>query len=351
MSGNLFGDIFRVITFGESHGVAVGAVVDGCPANIPISIEDFAEDLERRRAQNVGREAGSLFSTTRAEKDECKILSGLFEGRTLGTPIAVLVENENIKPSDYVRLKDFYRPGHGDYTYEAKFGRPMPSGGGRASGRETVGRVLAGTVARKFLSYSLKRLGTPPIEIKTCLKEIAGEKLSFAVRAEKDIPQDLLEKLKQIKGEGDSVGCVLQCVIANAPCGLGEPVFGKLEAMLSQAVMSIGAIKAIEFGSGFEAAALPASVQNNITKNHNGGIFAGISSGEDITFSVAIKAPPSIRKSQVVRYKDGSVKDASIEGRHDFCLFPRIAPVIEAMCYITLADAMLFQLRNTSFFN
>ena len=226
MQGNSFGNIFRVTTFGESHGLAIGAVIDGCPSNVPIAIEDFQCDLDRRRSKNsTNKESQSLFSTPRCEADECEILSGIFKGRTLGTPIAVLVKNTNAFPSSYEALQDFYRPGHADYTYEQKFHRIMPSGGGRASGRETVGRVLAGTVARKFLEEFAKNTNHVQINIKTRLKEIAGEKLSSIVHTEKDMPQDLLEKLKAIKDAGDSIGAVLECTISNSPSGLGEPVF------------------------------------------------------------------------------------------------------------------------------
>ena len=350
MAGNLFGTIFRVMTFGESHGVAVGVVVDGCPSNVPISKEDFQTDLSKRQGFEIKqKENKNDFSlkTTRKENDECKILSGLYKGTTLGTPIAIIVENKNVNTTNYETLKDVYRPGHGDFTYEKKFSRSMPTGGGRASGRETVGRVLAGTVARKLLQTIANKKNTSFITIETRLKEIAGYKISSIAHNEKEIPENILKCIKEIIKDGDSIGAVLECTIHNVPTGLGEPVFGKLEAELSKAVMSIGGIKGIEFGSGFSSSTLLGSENNDITKEHAGGVFAGISSGEDIHFSIALKPIPSIKKEQMAYKKDGSITKINIDGRHDSCLFPRIVPVIEAMCYITIADATLLQMRNT----
>lgn len=343
MSGNLFGSIFRVMTFGESHGPAIGAVIDGCPSNIPISIDDFQEDLNKRKAK--GKEVFSL-TTTRYEKDECKILSGIVEGKTLGSPIAVVVENLDIKSSSYEELSEVYRPGHADYTYTKKFNSSLYKGGGRASGRETIGRVLAGTVARKLLEKIAKTKKLAPIIMETKLKEIAGEHIFSSVCREEELPYAIIEKIKKIAEAGDSIGAILECDISNVMQGLGEPVFSKLEAELSKAVMSIGGIKGIEFGSGFECARLKGSENNDITKHHNGGIFGGISDGSVIHFSVALKPIPSIQKKQKVFSKDGNITEVSIEGRHDTCLFPRIVPVIEAMCLITLADAYLLQNRN-----
>ena len=347
MSGNIFGQIFRVISFGESHGVAVGVVVDGCPSNIPITLKDFDKDLEMRSAKpkRLWKRQFSL-TTLRCEKDKCHILSGIANDKTLGTPIALFVKNRDIRVSHYKKIQDIYRPGHADLTYEEKFGIPMQSGGGRASGRETVARVMAGTVARKMLEKMAKDKGYLPIKISTRLKEIAGIKIKYRVRNEYELDEEVASQLKKIIDEGDSMGAVLECTIKNVPSGLGEPVFCKLEAMLSQAVMSIGGVKGIEFGNGFDASRTLGSVQNNISKNLNGGIFGGISSGDDVYFSVALKPVPSIKKIQKVLGKDGTIREASISGRHDACLFPRVIPVVEAMCYITLADATLLQLRN-----
>jgi len=350
MSGNIFGSIFRVITFGESHGVAVGAIVDGCPSNVPISMEDFQEDLNKRSAKT--RENNSMnkdffsLTTTRKEKDKCKLLSGVLDGKTLGTPIAVIVENFNFSSSNYEILHDVYRPGHADYTYEKKFNSLLFQGGGRASGRETVGRVLAGTIAKKLISKMAEEKNVPPISIKTRLKEIAGRKLSECIQREEDLPDEVVNEIKKIKEDGDSIGAILECDIFNVKEGLGEPVFSKLDAELSKAIMSIGGVKGIEFGSGFECARFKGSENNNIERQHNGGIFGGISDGSVIHFSIALKPIPSIRKKQKAYGKDGKIKEISIEGHHDVCLFPRIIPVIEAMCFITFADALLLQDRN-----
>ena len=344
MSGNIFGSIFRVMTFGESHGVAIGAIVDGCPSNISVSMEDFQEDLNKRRAKN-SRKDFSL-TTTRYEEDECKILSGIVEGKTLGSPIAVIVENHNIKSSSYKALNGIYRPGHADYTYEKKFNSPLYKGGGRASGRETIGRVLAGTIARKLLEKIAEKENIAPITIDTRLKEIAGERIIPCVRKEEELPNDIIEKIKEIAQAGDSIGAIVECDISNVTQGLGEPVFSKLEAELSKAIMSIGGVKGIEFGSGFECARLKGCENNDISKHHNGGIFGGISDGSVIHFSLALKPIPSIQKEQKAFSKDGKIRSISINGRHDVCLFLRIIPVIEAMCLITLADTWLLQNRN-----
>ncbi|MGP1437787.1 MAG: chorismate synthase [Treponema sp.] len=346
MSGNIFGSIFRVMTFGESHGVAVGVVVDGCPSNIPISIEDFQKDLDRRRAKLRKNAEEFSLTTKRGEKDECKILSGIFEDKTLGSPIAVIVENHDARSSSYEALKDVYRPGHADYTYEKKFNSSLYKGGGRASGRETIGRVLAGTVAKKLIMKMSEEKNIAPIMIDTRLKEIAGKKVLSLVHKEEDLPNDIINEIKKIIDVGDSIGAILECNIFNVIQGLGEPVFSKLEAELSKAVMSIGGVKGIEFGSGFDCARLKGSENNDISQKHNGGIFGGISDGNVINFSVALKPIPSIQKEQKALSKDGKITNISINGRHDFCLFPRIIPVIEAMCFITIADAWLLQNRN-----
>ncbi len=347
MSGNTFGQVFRIMSFGESHGVAVGVVIDGCPSNVPISLKDFNKDLSKRSSKPKRLWARKFSLTTlRCEQDKCHILSGIVGEKTLGTPIALLVKNKDVRSASYRKIKDIYRPGHADLTYEEKFGMPMQSGGGRASGRETVGRVLAGTVDRKVLEKIAKNRGGFPLKISTRLKEIAGIKIKNNVREEYELEDDVISQLKKIVEKGDSVGAVIETRIQHVMSGLGEPVFCKLEAMLSQAIMSIGGVKGIEFGNGFEASRTLGSVQNDISKNLNGGIFGGISSKDDVYFSVALKPVPSIKKMQKVLGKDGNIKEASISGRHDACLFPRVVPVVEAMCYIVLADATLLQLRN-----
>lgn len=347
MGGNTFGSIFSLTSFGESHGKALGVVVDGCPSNIPICMEDFMQDLARRSPKSDIRGAfEALLCSKRREDDKCEVLSGIFKGLTLGTPIAIIVRNKDASPSSYEDLQNVYRPGHADHTYQKKFGHVMSSGGGRASGRETVSRVLGGTVARKLLEKIAKDKNMPSVRIETQLKEIAGIKLNSSKCKDERLPSDALEYIKKTQNEGDSIGAILECNIYNVQAGLGEPVFCKLEAILSQGIMSIGGIKGIEFGSGFRGSGFLGSKQNSIETHHNGGIFGGISSGEAITLSVALKPPPSIKKMQKAYTKDGKITMISIEGRHDMCLYPRIVPVIEAMIYVSLADATLLQARE-----
>lgn len=349
MSGNTFGTIFKITTFGESHGKAVGVVIDGCPPNIPLSPKDIQEELNKRKPVSCGKEVGesiSLLSTSRMESDECEILSGVFEGLTLGTPIAVLIRNTAAQKSDYGNLKNVYRPGHADFSYEAKFKIRDLYGGGRASGRETAARVAAGAVAKKLLSVMALQNIIPCLQVEVYAEEIAGIKLLKPAKTEKDLPQEAEEKLKQIKISGDSAGTVIACKISNPQAGLGEPVFSKLEAELAKAVMSIGAVKGIEFGAGFAAAAMTGSENNSAVKN-SGGIFGGISDGSEIFFRLAVKPVPSISKPQQVKTVGGGAEILSVKGRHDVCLFPRILPVVEAMVYLTLADSILLQLRNT----
>jgi len=313
MSGNTFGSIFKVTTFGESHGKAMGCVIDGCPAGLEISSEEIQKELDRRRP---GKKYGS-----RDEKDALEILSGVFEGKTLGSPIAVIVRNENQNSQDYNELKDIYRPGHADFTWDSKYGLRDHRGGGRSSGRETLCRVAAGAVAKKFLSlYGIK------------------------VNAKAITNANIEELLK----EGDSSGGIISCVVTGSPAGLGEPVFDKLDARLSCAILSIGACKGIEFGAGFKAAGMKGSENNDApcgngkyATNNSGGILGGISTGQDIIFNVAVKPTPSISKPQKAYAKDGSIKEISVKGRHDACIVPRAVVVVEAMTSLVLADLLL----------
>jgi len=313
--GNTFGNIFKVTTFGESHGEAMGAVIDGCPAGLEISICDIEKELARRRP---GKEYGS-----RDEQDTPEFLSGVFEGKTLGSPIAVVVRNENQNSKDYDELKDIYRPGHADFTWDAKYGFRDHRGGGRSSGRETLCRVAAGAIAKKFLAvYGI---------------EINAKAITDA-------------NIEELKKEGDSQGGIISCIVKGVPAGLGEPVFDKLDARLAAAMLSIGACKGIEFGAGFKAAGMKGSENNDapsvegggkFASNNSGGILGGISTGQEIIFNVAIKPAPSISKPQKAYAKDGSVKEISVKGRHDACIVPRAVPVVEAMAAIVLADFLL----------
>ena len=301
MAGSTFGEIFRVTTWGESHGEALGAVIDGCPAGLRLSEEDIQQWLDRRKPNQ-----DSAASTKRHEADRSRILSGVFAGITTGTPISVIVENEDTDDTGYD--PDMIRPGHADATYDAKYGVRDWRGGGRASGRETIGRVIGGAIA----SMLLEQLG---IKIETHIQSIG------------EIPFDekndgyMKEYLEQVAKAQDSVGGVVTCVVRNCPAGLGEPVFDKLDAELAKAIMSIGAVKGIEFGAGFMAGRMLGSQCNDKNDLNAGGVLGGISNGKPIIMNVAVKPTPTT----------GSA-------RHDICIVPRIAPVIEAMTAITLLD-------------
>lgn len=341
--GNTFGVLFRVTTWGESHGKAVGVVVDGCPPRIPLSEEDIMEDLKKRRPGRPG-------TSPRKESDKVEILSGVFEGLTTGTPISMVIWNEDVDSTPYEALKDVFRPGHADLTYYLKYGIRDYRGGGRASARETVARVAAGAVAKKLL----EREG---IKVRAYTLELGG------VRAEKvDLdfagsnwlfcpdPQMLPEmerRLFEVQEKGDSIGGIVEVRVRGCPPGLGEPVFDKLDADLAKALMSIGAVKGVEVGSGFKAARMLGSEHNDqmgpegFLSNHAGGILGGISTGEEIILRVAVKPIPSIRKPQMTVDVKGELKTIEITGRHDPSAIPRIVPVCEAMVRLVIADHLL----------
>jgi chorismate synthase len=350
MPGNIFGNLFRVTTFGESHGQAMGCVIDGCPAGLEISANDMEKELARRRPAKV---YGS-----RDEKDTPEILSGVFEGRTTGSPIAIIVRNESQNSGDYDEIKNIYRPGHADFTWEAKYGFRDYRGGGRSSGRETLCRVAAGAVAKKLLSlqgisvraWTSSAAGiqiVSPGEGDFDLEEI--ERNLFRIPSKTDA-EKASAKIEELKSEGDSAGGIITCLVTGVPAGLGEPVFNKLDSSLAAAVISIGACKGIEFGAGFAAAKLKGSENNDLpcidgsgkfAANNCGGILGGISTGQDIVFNSAFKPAPSIKKPQKAFGKDGNVKEIEIKGRHDVCIVPRAVPVVEAMTALVLADFLL----------
>lgn len=310
---NSFGHLFRVTTWGESHGPALGVIIDGCPPNIEISLDDFEKDLARRRPG-----PWKTGSTSRIEPDEVEILSGIFEGKTLGTPISLMIRNKKAKPEDYEALKNTHRKGHADHTYEAKYGHRDYRGGGRASGRETAARVLAGTIAKKILP----------------LKYCAGFlRLGNVVlpQASTELTPEMIQEIESAQNEGDSVGGIMEVSVTGLPQGLGWPVFGKLEAELAKALMSIGTIKGFEFGEGFRAAAQRGSQHN---QKPSGGIAGGISDGTPLTFRVALKPPSSIAQS--------------VKGRHDACILPRLGVILESMVACVLADHFLMQKTNES---
>ena len=333
MAGNCFGTLFKVVTFGESHGPAIGCVVDGCPAGLLLSPGDIKKELIRRRPLPPGNE-GAFVSTARDEEDEPEILSGVFEGKTLGTPIAVLIQNKKANSADYDNLKGFFRPGHADETWQAKFGFRDHRGGGRASGRETASRVAAGAIARVFLA-------SQGIDVCAWTSQAAGldapwPDTAFFSRDEieknplrmpnSETAEMALEKIKALAEKGDSAGCSVSCIAKNLPAGLGEPVYDKLDARIAGAMLSIGAAKAIEFGAGFMVSRQRGSEQD-YQKNISGGVLGGLSTGEDLFFTVAFKPVPSIKG----------------KGRHDVCIAPRVVPVVEAMCALVLTDFVLMQ--------
>lgn len=329
---NTTGRIFRCTTFGESHGRAIGAVVDGCPAGIEFSEDDVMPLMERRRPGK------SPLSTSRSETDRVEILSGVFEGRTTGTPVAMIIGNENFRSGDYDELKDLFRPGHADYTYREKYGIRDYRGGGRSSGRETAGRVMAGALAMKILD----REG---VTISGRILEIHG----------KTDPGVFEEEILSAKRSGDSVGGIVEISVKGCPAGLGDPVFGKLDASLASAMMSIGAVKGVEIGDGFLSSAAYGSGNNDcmdesgFLSNHCGGILGGISNGNEIIVRIAVKPTPSIEKEQKTIDSEGRERTISVKGRHDPCIVPRIVVVAESMAAIVITDALLAQKIQLSF--
>lgn len=352
MAGNTFGTQFRITTFGESHGRAVGVVIDGVRPGLLIDMESIQKELDRRRPGQ------SKVTTTRNEADRVEILSGVFEGKTTGTPICMVIWNKDQQSKAYEKIKDMFRPGHAGYTYLAKYGISDYRGGGRSSGRETTSRVAAGAVAKSLLA----RRG---IQVFAYTKEVAGIKSTTidigeieknSLRCPDPRAAKKMEKLVlRAKKEGDSVGGIVEVVVKNAPVGLGEPVFDKLEADLAKALMSIGAIKGFEVGNGFQAARLRGSQNNDpmyfdkkagrvrTRTNNAGGIAGGISNGEEIVLRIAVKPPSSIVKEQETVTTKGKAAKISVEGRHDPCICPRVVPVAEAMVALTLLDHLTRQ--------
>jgi chorismate synthase len=361
MAGNSFGELFRITTCGESHGGAIAVIVDGCPPGLLLAVEDVQKDLDLRRPGQ------SNLTTSRAEKDQCQILSGVFEGRTTGTPILIIVFNKDAKSSDYDSLKDIFRPSHADYTYFAKYGIRDYRGGGRASARETTMRVAAGAIAKKYLSDILgieivsyvEQVGafSAQIDMNSVTKELVESNM---VRCPDQCAAiKMAEYIEAIKGQGDSIGGVIRCLIRNVPSGLGDPVFDKLHADLGKAMLSINAVKGFEVGSGFSGVGLPGSIHNDeITINENGGvhtktnnaggIVGGISNGEDIYFRVAFKSVSTISSLQSTVSMSGDIVDFKGVGRHDPCVLPRAVPIVDAMSALVIMDHYL---RNKAYKN
>ena len=346
MPGNTFGTVFRVTTWGESHGQALGAVIDGCPPGLTLSAEDINEELAWRKSRDT------RVSTSRREPDQAEILSGVFEGQTTGTPISLVIYNRDVDSSAYDQLKDLFRPGHADYTYWHKYGIRNRRGGGRASGRETVARVAAGAVAKKILDRS----GINVFAYTLALGGIRAQKIDFEeiYRNTLFCPDAqavplIIQRLQEVKDAGDSVGGVVEIRAQGCPSGLGEPVFAKLDASLAGALMGIGAVKGVEIGSGFAAAEKLGSENNDpltpggFASNNAGGILGGISNGEEIVARVAVKPIPSIEIEQQTITENGEPVNLSVKGRHDVSAIPRIVPVCTAMVRLVLADMLLQQ--------
>ena len=354
--GNTFGQLFRVTTFGESHGGGIGVVIDGCPPKIDISEADIQRELDRRRPGQ------SKLTTQRKEEDRCEILSGVFEGKTLGTPIALAVRNKDARPEDYREIAGKFRPSHADYTYEAKYGIRNWQGGGRASARETIGRVAAGAVAKKILETLYADFEI--VAYVTQIHDIAA-KIDRSNVKMKDVEKNIvrcadaaaakrmISLIEQVRDKGDSIGGVIECVIRGIPPGLGEPVFDKLEAELAKAMLSIPATKGFEIGSGFAATRMCGSEHNDpfemragkirTTTNKSGGVQGGISNGEDIYFRVAFKPPATIALQQKTITAAKQQSEVAARGRHDPCVLPRAVPIVEAMAALVVCDHALRQ--------
>ena len=351
MAGNTFGTLFRLTTFGESHGVAIGGIIDGCPPNVSIDLKYVQNQLDRRRPGQ------SEITTDRNEEDQVEFLSGIFEGKSTGTPIGFIIRNKDHQSNDYNQLKDIYRPSHADYTYDKKYGIRDYRGGGRSSARETACRVVAGAVAAQLLG-SLKVTSFVSQVGSIVCSDVHKLDLSSvdtnAIRCPDPVAAAKMETLiQELKAEGDSIGGKITCVIQNVPVGLGEPVFDKLHADLGKAMLSINAVKGFEIGSGFAAAAMKGSEHNDeftaefkTKTNYSGGIQGGISNGSDIAFNVAFKPVATINKTQKTVDNLGNKKTLKAKGRHDPCVVPRAVPIVDAMAYLVLADHFLRQKTN-----
>ncbi len=352
MAGSSFGTLFKLTTFGESHGTAIGGIIDGVPANFPLDIPAIQNELDRRKPGQ------SSLVTQRKESDTVQFLSGIFEGKTLGSPIGFIILNENQKEADYAHLKDTFRPSHADFTYEKKYGIRDYRGGGRSSARETASRVVAGALAKQVLNSIGIKFSTFVDQVGDirfhsdeffALKEIE----SNLVRCpDKNVAEKMENLIREVQKEGDTIGGVISCVIHGVPAGLGEPVFDKLPAELGKAMLSINAVKAFEIGSGMESIAMRGSQHNDIFNedgstqtNYSGGIQGGISNGMPIHFRVAFKPVATIMQTQASINTQGDKIELEGKGRHDACVVPRAVPIVEAMAALVILD---FYLRNKS---
>ena len=352
MSGNIYGTLFRLATFGESHGPAIGGVIDGCPAGIELNLEAIQKDLDRRKPGQ------SAIVTQRKEPDEVTFFSGIFEGKTTGTPIGFAIHNTNQKSKDYSHIQDSYRPSHADYVYDEKYGFRDYRGGGRSSARETASRVVAGSIAKQFLApitikAYVSAVGSIALDVHPSKVDLSQVEDNPVRCPDPNLANEMETLIKQIRKEGDTVGGVVTCIIKNVPVGLGEPAFDKLHAELGKAMLSINAVKGFEYGSGFAGTQKKGSEHNDLfnpdgtTKtNRSGGVQGGISNGMDIYFNVAFKPVATIMQNQETINAKGEQIKMQGKGRHDPCVVPRAVPIVEAMAALVLADFTLIKRTN-----
>ncbi len=357
MAGNTFGTLFKLSTFGESHGPAIGGVIDGCPAGLKIDLEFIQMELDRRKPGQ------SHITTQRKEEDKVEFLSGIFEGVTTGTPIGFVIKNEDQKPKDYSHIKDTYRPSHADFTYEEKFGIRDYKGGGRSSARETACRIVAGAIAKLILQQKnisinafVKQVGEIKLSRSFDQLDLSRTESSIVRCPDDEVSEKMIAYIEEIKKQGDTVGGVIQCVIQNTPIGLGEPVFDKLHAVIGHAMLSINAVKGFEIGSGFDSVHFKGSELNDVfysedkqikTKtNNSGGVQGGISNGMPIYFNVAFKPVATLMQKQNSVNKQGEKIILEGKGRHDPCVLPRAVPIVESMAALVLVDFLLLARCN-----
>jgi len=352
MAGNSFGTLFKLTTFGESHGSAIGGVIDGCPAGLKIDFNSLKKDMIRRMPGQ------SKITTSRKEPDAVQFLSGIFEGVTTGTPLAFIIENTNQKSKDYSHIKDVYRPSHADYTFEKKFGHRDYRGGGRASARETACRVVAGAIAKQLIkdikiTAFVSSVGN--ININKPYQDLDFNKIEATIVRCPDlqVADKMIQKIEEVKKTGDTLGGTVMCVLQNVPIGLGEPVFDKLHAQLGKAMLSINAVKGFEYGAGFCATSMKGSEHNDLFNedgttqtNLSGGIQGGISNGMDIYFRLAFKPVATLIQQQQALNSEGNLVQMKGKGRHDPCVVPRAVPIVEAMAALVLADFSLINKTN-----
>ena len=354
MAGNTFGTLFRLTTFGESHGNAIGGVLDGCPAGLTIDENFIVSELQRRKPGQ------SHITTQRKEEDQAKFLSGIFEGKTTGHPIGFVIENTNQKSGDYGHIKNAYRPSHADFTYQEKYGIRDYRGGGRSSARETACRIVGGAIAKLYLNHFnvsvqayVSQVGTIKLEKPYTELNLLETESNIIRCPDKEIAEQMISYIESIRKQGDTIGGIVSCVVKGTPVGLGEPVFDKLHADIGKAMLSINAVKGFDYGAGFNSILYKGSELNDIfiskgsdiktSTNHSGGIQGGISNGEDIYFNVAFKPVATIMQEQQTIDSNGNETTIKGKGRHDPCVLPRAVPIVESMAALVLAD---FMLRN-----